>query len=523
MSSRFVLHSPPPLSVHRESRTLEELQPPDPETPEGVLGITLPAHIRSPTTLQLLPGTITLPEPPVIHLELGLGLPHALSENPPVVQDGTTPTCSRDDANEAEEESLVTLNADVVVEVLLHLLDMEGPHRNTYRVLTLTTEVFYKYVLTIPLQFSSLTIETRILPRFYREVYITHPDSLVLVKKALAPVPLVKEAREEEAREEKSELPRHVRKLHFGMTMIMPFTVFLPIIGGLSQFTTTKALSMKNWTDVTEVVERCRDTVESLAFSGAIATDSLVQPLLTQPFLSITELAAPIQFMYTPNSPFMTRSAYSTMNKLIDATFPNLRTLWVWVCDATDFMNHIDLRMDFRHLAQLERLHILFRFLDSECVSRYLKNTKVLPSVQCISVEIAQPAPSFPLYNIVTDAYFFDPRVVFIHKGPITPPFDRLIKIYARQQWDAVYDLLLIFDEVEDQWEPVLEKVEERRLYAALHGWVFPGESQHIMQVNAGPFLLSLVEQMEAPWPDDDYPNPLPVEAVTFDLYHSWI
>ncbi|KAL0578042.1 hypothetical protein V5O48_003947 [Marasmius crinis-equi] len=484
----FIIHLPSSLGIHRDIPVLDGLSPADSDDPNN--DTELAYHTRPPALFmtQLLPGDVMLSEPPVFHLEEIPTTPLSIDNTRLPSAVCTVSTDSRVNAHgEKKKKPSVSLNSDVIAEVLFHFLDMEGPHGNTYRVLMLSRAATYK---------------------FYREVYITHPKSLKLVKDAVS---------------KNSALNTHVRTLHFGMSMTSPFTIFRPITGELAKFTTSEPLTMQNWPAIREVVEKCRDGVESLAFAGAIVTDTYVQPLLVHTFTSITELGAPVQFIYTPNSPLMTRTSYSSDNRIVDTTWPNLVTLSISVSDPTDFLNHMDLRMDLRHLAKLERLHILFRFLDSECVSRYLRNTKVLPSVQCIAVEMAKPAPSFPLYNFVTDAYFFDPRVVFVHKGPITAPFDRLIKIYARQQYQAIYDLMLVLDSVQGEWEPVLEKVEERRLFAARHDWVYPEGVGNIVQVNAGPFLLSLMDQVETPWPDDEYTSPIPIEAITFDVYHSWI
>ncbi|KAL0576729.1 hypothetical protein V5O48_005252 [Marasmius crinis-equi] len=434
----------------------------------------------------LSPGDIVPDEPPAV--ELGI-MPYA--ENPSKTTDPSV-NSSDDNNNSDKPKRVIDLNYDVVVDCLSRFLDDKGPHQNVGRVLLLN-----KGVTSLMLQ------------RFHRELYIVNQYALDIASKTLAG---------------KARFTPHVHTLHFGLSMLAPFTQFRPITGRLLEFRVTKPISAMNWPIITDMVLSCSETVESLAFAGAIVTEKLAQPILAATFTLVTELVVPIQFLHTPNSPLVRRTPYDPENPVLDTTWPNLRTLSVSILDPTDFLTDMDLRMEFRHLAQVLQIHVLFRFLDSECVSRYLRHIKVLPSVQCISVEITHPEPSFPLYNTVTDAYFFDPRVVFIQKGPMTPHFNRLIRIYARHQACAVYDLLLILEHgPEEDWEVVLNKVEERREFAIEHQWTYPKDTAYIVQTNAGPFVLSLMEQLDTAWSDEEYIAPLPLEAITFDVYHSWI
>ncbi|KAL0579855.1 hypothetical protein V5O48_002164 [Marasmius crinis-equi] len=354
----------------------------------------------------------------------------------------------------------IVLVDDAISVVVEHMLDMYGPRDNVSRALTLKRAV-----------------TRNVLPRFYRQIYIMTPDALNTLIATL---------------NAHSYLETHVDTLHIGMSMFSPFTLFRPLLERLLEYESPVPLPAEQWALVPPLVNRVVNTVRSLAIVACAVTQTFANSILGHSFLGVTELAAPIQFIFTPSSPFVLGVAYDPNSGIGDYTWPNLRTLSTWIVESTDFLDDIDRRVDFRHLQALERLSILFRYIDCECAATYMRGLKVGQSVECVSLELAHPPPTFPLYTVVTDTFFFDPRVVFIHKGPVTHALNRAVELYARDQAPAFYDLIL-FTEPERApcWEQVYQKVGQRRDFALQHGYLYPEDRSNVVQVDAGPFAVS--------------------------------
>ncbi|KAL0579857.1 hypothetical protein V5O48_002166 [Marasmius crinis-equi] len=344
-------------------------------------------------------------------------------------------------ADSMSHTTLATLNDDVILSVLEHLLADNGPRNNT-NILLISRSVMHS-----------------ILGRFHREIYIANISNLTGALDSISTTP---------------RLATHVHILHFTLEAQPLFTSFNLIVSRMLEYHTHDPITIGQLAVVANIICHTADNVRSLALLAPFCTATVVLPVLAQSFRMLTELAAPVHFLFTLHSAYSRGVPFDPTRSgafAPDPTWPNLRSVWMFICETTQFLDRMDLRMDLRHLNTLKHLAITFRYLSNEDVLNYLQNLRILPTLDCVAVEIASAAPPFPLYHIVQDAYFFDPRLVFVHPGTLSTAYRLLIRSYARQKTSVIYDLLLeAADDYKAGWVEILAKVAERRGYAVRNG-----------------------------------------------------
>ncbi|KAL0573080.1 hypothetical protein V5O48_008874 [Marasmius crinis-equi] len=334
---------------------------------------------------------------------------------------------------------------------------MNGPRNNFERTLMLNTTLWYQ-----------------VLPDFLRELYITSSNALESALFAL---------------EGHSQLTEHVHTLHILVEAPPALGHFHPSMDRLAQYLFTETIPTDKRVLVQRLILRCTSSIQSLAIVGDLFSNKVLTPILQSTFPKLTELAVPVHFLASPSSPSALRTLYNPASEEQDHTWPAVHSLWIWVTEpATD--EEVDrAMMDMRHLKSLRRLAITFRQLDSYSILAYLQYLKVLPSVDCIAVDIATLPRMFPLAYVIYDAYFFDPRVVFVQSGPLSPSFQRSISICAGDDEPFIYDLLMVAPHgVRPTWGTILDKVQERRTFGIRKGYVFPSGIPQVVQRGIGPF-----------------------------------
>ncbi|KAL0579854.1 hypothetical protein V5O48_002163 [Marasmius crinis-equi] len=242
----------------------------------------------------------------------------------------------------------------------------------------------------------------------------------------------------------------------------------------------------RDWHLLLQVLMPVSTSVRSLALLGPSFAEDLTSPVLSHTWTHITELAIPIHFLVADDN------TSNLSAEAMASVWPKLHTVWTWVVQSTS-LHGSQLQLNLSHLGTIRRLSILFQSLDKDDIIIYLQRIKVSSAVECVSIEIEEPAPPFPVWDIVMDALFFDPRVVFICFGEFTPTFHRMAELCAGRQASAVYDLILCISGGKGKdWVDVLEKVNERRKFAKEHRWNYPPDTRMIALSDTGPFAAAI-------------------------------
>ncbi|KAL0579856.1 hypothetical protein V5O48_002165 [Marasmius crinis-equi] len=300
-----------------------------------------------------------------------------------------------------------------------------------------------------------------------------NPGSLTAVLKALRQRPIL--------------IP-HIITLQVVLEVPSPFVMFLPTIRQSQAVSFADIIPSEYRGELEALISMVTRTIRTLVLVDGIFTQILRAPMELRAFTSLTELAAPLHFLWTPQSPFMRRASNTPDHALVDSVWPNISTVWAWITELPNTMED-DMKLDLRHLRTLHRLALVFHLLDNQSVLLYLRRLKVVPTITCVSVEIAQLSPMFPVRDIVRRSYFFDPRVVFIWQGQPDPVQVRAIVEHAGGRAPAIYDLILAVPVRQRLgWPIVIQKVKERRAFGEANAWVYPADLPTLVQLDAGPF-----------------------------------
>ncbi|KAL0578034.1 hypothetical protein V5O48_003939 [Marasmius crinis-equi] len=367
------------------------------------------------------------------------------------------------DAEESTPQYLLNKNMpfnappEIHAEVLKQLVAIDGPRNNVERILMLDK-----------------TLWSLALPHFYGEMYITSLKALESALLALKVHP---------------QLEEHIHTLHILVQPPPALGHFHPSMKRLAEYDFTETIPTNRRALVGRLISKSATSIRSLAIIGDLFSDEVTIPVLRSTFINLTELAAPIHFLASPNSPFVLRASYDPASNERDQNFPNLLSVWTWITEPADDQEVDQYMMDVRNLTTLCRLAITFRQLDSYSILAYLRYLKVGPSVGCIAVDIATIPSMFPLAYVIYDAYFFDPRVIFVQSRPLSVSFQNSISICAGDDAPFIYDLLMVpASSVQPTWEMIVDKVQARRLFAQETGWVFPSGVSHVVERGVGPF-----------------------------------